>query len=86
MIRIIVFLLLLSALLLAPAVLAQSAEKPNVAIITFGVGGTSELTEEGIFDILQSYGFLSADERSLLGEDYKLDGENIYIQPPERQF
>ncbi len=86
MIRIIVFLLLLSALLLAPAVLAQSAEKPNVAIITFGVGGTSELTEEGIFDILQSYGFLSADERSLLGEDYKLDGENIYINRQSANF
>ena len=80
-------LLLLSAILalaLAPTTWAQDADKPKIAMMGFGWFPSYEVTEGAIFDLLQSYGFISIEENRLLENRQDLDGENIdlfWIEP-----
>ena len=67
------------ALLLTPAALAQDADKPTIAIMSFGRTALNELTRKGILDMLQAYQFMDADERALLNDFQDLEGERVNI-------
>ncbi len=91
MIRRIVCLLLLAALLLAPAALAQSAEKPTVAVLHYGPAPAGTWIAGGIWSALQSYGFLTEADAEfqpmmLQPSGVSLDGENINLMPEHASF
>ena len=69
------------ALLLAPVALAHDDEIPTVAILRFGslLRPGISLTETAVADVLQAYGFLSEEERSVIDSRQDLAGENIAI-------
>ena len=71
--------LLLCALLIlcVPATTAQGEDKPLIAIMGYGWFPSFEVTEGAIFDMLQSYGFISEEENDILQAREDLDGENI---------
>ena len=70
-------IVLILALLLPLA--AVQADGPTVAILSFGQLPTNDVTEGAILDILESYGFFSADEGETLRSRADLDGEHIHI-------
>ena len=72
-------LMLLLALLLPAAALASDDDIPTLAILTFGRSPAFQLTEEAIFDTLEVYGYLSAEERGTLEAGDDLRGETIHI-------
>ena len=59
--------------------LAQDDDKPTIAIMGFGWFPSFEVTEGAIFDMLQSYGFVSAEESAILKSREDLEGENINV-------
>ena len=69
------------ALLLAPAALAQDGGNPTVAILRFGDAGGADIssTETGVLDMLEAYEYISADERAELAGRAGLEGDNINI-------
>lgn len=77
----VMFAILFLALLLAPAALAQDDGNPTVAILRFGdaEGADISITEAGVLDMLEAYGYISADERAELAGRAGLDGDNISI-------
>ena len=54
------------SLLLAPAIMGQDNDNPTVAVLRFGEAPTVFAVEQGILDILQSHGFISAEEREII--------------------
>ena len=66
------------ALLLALPAAAQD-DNPTVAILRFGDLPSIERTEGAILDLLQSYGFISAEENRILEERRDYQGEHINI-------
>lgn len=72
-------LLVLLQLALVPSAMAQDDANPTIAILRFGPLSAYEVTEGAILDTLQGFGFINADERSLLDERRDLEGENINI-------
>lgn len=75
------FAVILLALLLAPMAMAQDAGNPTIAIMRFGdaLGTDISSTEGGVLDMLEAYGYISADERAELAGRAGLEGENINI-------
>ena len=76
--RVILFLLVL-ALPLASAGLAQDADKPTVAILRFGPHVSYDLVDDGFLSALMAGGMISEAEFEILSEGADLDGENIRI-------
>ncbi len=74
-------LVIVLALLLASVTMAQDAGNPTIAILRFGPLPNMEITEGAILDMLQSYGFISADENRMLEERsvLALAGDHINI-------
>ena len=72
-------LLIALSLLLAPAALAQDADNPTIAILSFGRTALNELTRKGILDTLQTYQLIDADERSVLNDFQDLEGARVNI-------
>ena len=75
----IVLTLVMLALLITPAALAQDMENPTIAILRYGRTTLNNLTKKGILDMLEAYQFINADERALLHEEEDLEGERINI-------
>ncbi len=71
--------LLLLSIFLIPLGLARAEDKPTVVILRFGPLTTFDTTEGAILDVLESYGFISADENAFLHTRQNLEGENINI-------
>ena len=65
--------------LLIPSAVAQDDDKPTVAMMGFGWFPAFEVTEGAIFDMLQSYGFISAEENAILASRQDLEGEHINL-------
>ena len=65
--------------LIANTALAQDTDKPTIAFLQFGANTTISLTERGIFDMFEAYGFVNAEERALLNDAQDLAGERINI-------
>lgn len=73
-------LLLASILLLLPiASLAQDDAIPTLAFLRFGQSTSFALTDMAVLDMLQAYGYISADERATLEAGRDLRGANINI-------
>ena len=75
-----------SSLLLAPAA-AQDNDNPIIAFLEFGLAPTNIVVRLGVLDILQSHGFINAEEKlttlgprdALRDEPSDLEGEHINI-------
>ncbi|MCY3779078.1 MAG: ABC transporter substrate binding protein [Chloroflexi bacterium] len=65
--------------LLLPLAAVQAHDGPTVAILRFGDLPTYDVTEGAILDVLESYGFISAEENAILHSRQDLDGENIRV-------
>ena len=75
-----VLLTILTVLLIVPFQLAaQDDAAPSVAILRFGPSPAVALTEGAILDVLESYGYISADENRQLEEGANLEGENLSV-------
>ncbi len=74
-----ILLAILILALLLPLAAVQADEQPTVAILSFGELPTNEVTEGAVLDVLESYGFINAEERMTLGEQADLQGEHIRI-------
>ena len=73
------FVILLLALLLPLAPTLAQDEKPTLAFLRFGQSPSFALTDMAVLDMLEVYGFISADERAELETGNDLRGENINI-------
>ncbi len=73
------FVILLLALLLPLAPTLAQEEKPTLAFLRFGQSPSFALTDMAVLDMLEVYGFISADERAELEAGNDLRGENINI-------
>ena len=71
--------LALLALMASPALQAQEAEKPVIAMMNFGYSAGQTLATKGAFDVLQAYGYFNEEERAVLDAGEDLMGENITI-------
>ncbi len=71
--------LLLAALLLAPAALAQDDDNPTIAFLRYRSTGTEDIAKPGIWDVLQAHELISPSERELLDENLDLNGEHINV-------
>lgn len=72
-------ILLLLAMLLPPAAMAADDETPTLAFLRFGQAPAFALTDMAVLDMLEVYGFISAEERGALETGNDLRGENINI-------
>ena len=66
-------------MIFAPAVTGQDDDKPLIAIMGYGWFPSFEVTEGAIFDMLQSYGLISAEESAIVKGREDLEGENVDI-------
>ena len=72
-------LALLLALLLPGAGVAADEGTPTLAFLSFGQSPTFALTQMAVMDMLEVYGYISAEERGMLEAGRDLEGENINI-------
>lgn len=79
MTKLAVLMLTLVALLAPPASMAQGNDNPTIAWIKWGDSRNVALAEKAILDMLEVYGFISADERALLDEERSIEGERLNI-------
>lgn len=79
MLKHLLFFFVLLLMLPLGSSMAQDNDNPTVAILRFGNLPTFDTTEGAILDVLESYGFISAEENSLLHNRQDLEGENITI-------
>ena len=75
--NIILAMLLVGAVVIAPA--AAPDDMTTVAILRFGSLSSVEITEGGILDILESYGYITADDNRILEERQDHETEAIRI-------
>jgi len=71
--------ILLLALLLPPASMAADDDAPTLAFLRFGQSPSFALTDRAVLDMLEVYGFISAEERATMEAGNDLHGENINI-------
>ena len=79
-----IFLLVAVFMLGLPLALAQDAEKPTIAMFTFGPD-VNEASEFGVIDVLYLFGYLTEDEHSGLRESLSgglsdMDGEHVNLR------
>ncbi|MCY3979454.1 MAG: ABC transporter substrate-binding protein [Chloroflexi bacterium] len=66
-------------LALLPLAVLRADDTPTIAVLSFGSLPTNDVTEGAILDVLESYGFVSAEESGRLREGADLEGERIRI-------
>ncbi|MXV92528.1 MAG: hypothetical protein F4Z94_03610 [Chloroflexi bacterium] len=66
-------------LLLLPQAAVHAEDNPSIAILRFGSLRTFDVTEGAILDVLESYGFISAEENAHLHSRQDLQGEKINV-------
>lgn len=69
----------LVSLVTVSAATGQDSDKPLIAILGDGWFPSFEVTEGAVLDMLQSYGFISADENTFLETRADLKGEKVEI-------
>ena len=72
-------LLILVMLLLLPGAALANDDNPTVAFLRLGVAPYFMLTDNGVLDVLQVYGYINEDERAQLDGGSDLHGENINL-------
>ena len=73
-------------LLIAPVAFAQGDDNPAIAILRFGPSDGLAITEGAILDVLESYGFISAEENRQLEARQDLEGEKLSVYWGEAGF
>lgn len=68
MFRKVTALILLCVVLASSGALALSQDNPTIAILRIGSMASHDITEGAILDVLESYGFISAEENRILEE------------------
>lgn len=79
-------LLLLGLVLLLPSVAMAADDVPTLAYLRFGNSPDFQLTDKAVLDMLEAYGYLSAEERATLHGGNDLQGERINILYREAGF
>ena len=74
-----VLLLGLFCLFLGPAVQAADDGAPTLAFLRFGQSPSFALTDRAVLDMLEVYGYISAEERATMEAGNDLHGENINV-------
>ena len=77
--RLLLLMLCLCCLILGPAVTAADDGAPTLAFLRFGQSPSFALTDRAVLDMLEVYGFISAEERAAMEAGRDLIGENINI-------
>ena len=72
-------LAILAMLALLPAAALANGDNPTIAFLRFGVAPGYALTDAGVLDMLQAYGYVNEDERATLDGGSDLRGENINL-------
>ena len=78
--------LALLAILLAAAPGFANDDVPTLAYLRFGNSPDFQLTDKAVLDMLEVYGYVSAEERATLQGGHDLHGENINILYREAGF
>ena len=73
------FFTLLIVTLLAPTAALADDDKPTIALLRFGRFVYFNLSDKGMLDMLQAYGYINDEERAILDDDRDLQGEHINI-------
>jgi ABC-type uncharacterized transport system substrate-binding protein len=81
-----VILIAFLMLLMTPVASAQGDDNPAIAILRFGPSEALAITEGAILDVLESYGYITADENRLLEERQNLEGESLSVYWDEAGF
>ncbi|MDE2637406.1 MAG: ABC transporter substrate binding protein [Chloroflexota bacterium] len=71
--------LVLIGLLVCPAAMAQTDDKPTIAWLKWGDSRNVALAEKAILDMLEVYGFINSEERALLDDEHSIEGERVNI-------
>ncbi len=79
-------IILLVFAMLLPGVALAADDVPTVAFLRFGVAPYFVLTDSGVLDTLQVYGYINEDERATLDGGSDLRGENINILYRDASF
>ncbi len=79
-------MLLLGLVLLLPTVAMADDDVPTLAYLRFGNSPSFQLTDKAVLDMLEAYGYVSADERASLQGGNDLHGEKINILYREAGF
>lgn len=79
MIKTAALVLTLTSLLFAPAAMAQNEDNPTIAWLKWGDSRNVALAEKAILDMLEVYGFITAEERAMLDEERSIEGERLNI-------
>ena len=74
-----IVLFTLTVFMLLPGAALTADDAPTLAFLRFGVAPYFSLTDSGVLDTLQVYGYLSEEERAQLDGGGDLRGENINI-------
>ena len=82
----VLLLLVLALMLLLPGAALADDEVPTLAFLRFGEDPVFALTDAGVLDMLQAYGYIDADERAQLDGGSDLHGENINILYRDANF
>ena len=72
-------LLLVVFLACSSALVVAQDGNPTVAFLRYGSMQSIDMTEDGVLDILEAYGHISAEENRLLGERENFEGDNLNI-------
>ncbi len=64
--------------LLAP-VLAHDGENPSIALISYGPFSEGNVLQGAVLDVLESYGYISAEENAQLDGRSNYEGENLTV-------
>ena len=86
MFRFALFVVSMLAIMLAPAGLAQDAEKPTVAILRFGPHLSYSLVEFSLLDYMVAIELITEEEKEVLRQGGELDGEHIRIIRGDANF
>ena len=81
-----IFVLLFHLALLSGLAMAQGDKNPAIAILRFGPSEALDITEGAILDVLESYGFITAEENRRLEERQNLEGEFLSVYWGEAGF
>lgn len=86
MLKKVLLMVTLLAVLVVPSAMAQDDMNPTIAILRFGPLRPFELSQKGTLDMLEAYGYISAEERETLIAEGRVEGENATIILGDAEF
>lgn len=86
MLKKVLLIVTLLAVLVVPSAMAQDDMNPTIAILRFGPLRPFELSQKGTLDMLEAYGYISAEERETLIAEGSVEGENATVILGDAEF